>query len=143
MNATHDTPWGQKTPPLGEGPGILAESGPQRSDRSLWHSSWSAPLLDVAMVAAAAADGVDAATLAFLSAPAPDDRRKEEQEATEKMEAEKLEDEREQLEQASHRLSKRVRATPVVSQPRAAHKYWRSARPTDPGADQTRRLTFL
>ena len=67
----------QKAPPPGARPGILAEPGPQRSDRSLRHSSGNAPLLVVATLAAAAADGVDAAALAFLTARALEARRKE------------------------------------------------------------------
>ena len=70
----------QKTPPPGERPGILAELGPQRSDRTVRRSSGETPLLVVASLAAAAADGVDAATLSFLTAQALEDRRKEEEE---------------------------------------------------------------
>ena len=42
----------------GARPGILVEPGPQRSDRSLRYSTGKAPLLVVASLAAAAADGV-------------------------------------------------------------------------------------
>ena len=41
-HATHYGPRAQKTPPPGERPGILVEPGPQRSDRSLRHSSGEA-----------------------------------------------------------------------------------------------------
>ena len=73
-------PRGQKTPPPGERPGLLAEPGPQRSDRTVRRSSGETPLLMVASLAAAAADVVDAATLSFLTAQALEDRRKEEEE---------------------------------------------------------------
>ena len=79
----NDAPRRQTAPPPGARPGFLAEPGPQRSDRSLRRSSGNAPLLVVATLAAASADGVDAATLAFLTARALDDRRKEEQEERE------------------------------------------------------------
>ena len=39
VKATHDALRGQNTPPPGERPGILAEPGPQRSDRSLRRSA--------------------------------------------------------------------------------------------------------
>ena len=70
----------QKTPPPGERPDFLAEPGPQRSDRTVRRSSAETPLLVVASLAAAAADGVDAATLSFLMAQALEDRRKDEEE---------------------------------------------------------------
>ena len=35
MNATHDAPRGQKTPPPEDQTGLLLESGPQRSDRTV------------------------------------------------------------------------------------------------------------
>ena len=47
--------------------------------RSLRHSSGSGPLLVVATLAAAEADGVDAASLSFLTARALEDTRKEEE----------------------------------------------------------------
>ena len=77
---THEVQRGQKEPPPGARPGILAEPGPLRSDRSLRRSSGTTPLLVVASLAAAAADGVDAATISFLTAQALEDRRKEEKE---------------------------------------------------------------
>ena len=79
-------PTAQKTPPPGERPGILAEPGPQRSDRTVRRSSGETPLLVVASLAAAAADGVDAVTLSFLKAQALEDRRKEEEEERKVME---------------------------------------------------------
>ena len=53
----------QKTPPPGERPGILAEPGSQRSDRTVRRILGETPLFVVASLGAAAADGVDAATL--------------------------------------------------------------------------------
>ena len=53
-----DAPRRQNAPHPGERPGILAEPGPQSSDRSPRHSSGNARLLVVATLAAAAADGV-------------------------------------------------------------------------------------
>ena len=85
---TNDALRRQTAPPLGARPGTLAEPGPQRSDGSLRRSSENTPLLVVATLAAAA-DGVDAATLAFLTARALEDRRKEEQEEREKEKMEK------------------------------------------------------
>ena len=73
-------PRGQKEPPPGARPGILAELAPQRSDRSLRHSSGGGPLLVVASLAAVADDGVDAATLSFLTARALEDIRGGEEE---------------------------------------------------------------
>ena len=90
VHETNDALRGLKRPPPGE-PSILAEPGPQRSDRSLRHSSGNAPLLVVATLAAAAADGVDAATLAFLTDRALEARRKEGQEEREKEKKEKKE----------------------------------------------------
>ena len=118
----------QKTPPPEARPGILAEPGPQRSDRILRHSSGDGPLLVVATLAAAAADGLDAATLSFLTARALEDMRKEEEERK-KDEVEKQEEALQQFEEHAapglwvpatdasgrayfwHRLSRRVRWT--------------------------------
>ena len=50
----HAGPRAQKTPPPGERPGLLAEPGPQRSDRTVRRSSGETPLLVVASLAAAA-----------------------------------------------------------------------------------------
>ena len=64
---------------------MLAEPGPQRSDRSLRYSSGNAPLLVAATLAHAAADDVD--TLSFLTARALEDRKEvveEEEEEREK-----------------------------------------------------------
>ena len=79
----------QKTPPPGERPGILAEPGPQRSDRTVRRSSGETPLL-VALLADASADGVDAATLSFHTASALEARRKEEEERRKREEQEEL-----------------------------------------------------
>ena len=70
----------QKTPPPGVRPGSLVDPGPQRSDRTVRRSSGKDPLLVVASLADASADGVDAATLSFLTASTLEARRKEEEE---------------------------------------------------------------
>ena len=75
VNATHDAPWGQKTPPPGMRPGSLAEPAPERSDRSQRHSrsdrsqrhsSGETPLLAVPSLADASAEAIDGRTLRFL-----------------------------------------------------------------------------
>ena len=79
VHDAHDALRGQKTPPPGVRPGSLVDPGPQRSDRTVRRSSGKAPLLVVASLADASADGVDAATLSFLTASALEARRKEEE----------------------------------------------------------------
>ena len=64
----------QKTPPPGERPGILAEPGPQRSDRTVRRSSGETPLLAVPVLAGG--DGVDGTALSFLVRRAVEDRRR-------------------------------------------------------------------
>ena len=80
MHDVHDALRGQKTPPPGVRPGSLVDPGPQRSDRTVRRSSGKAPLLVVASLADPSADGVDAATLSFLTASALEARRKKEEE---------------------------------------------------------------
>ena len=80
VHDAHDALRGQKTPPPGVRPGSLVDPGPQRSDRTVRRSSGKAPLLVVASLADASADGVDAATLSFLTASALEARRKKEEE---------------------------------------------------------------
>ena len=65
-------------------PGLALEPGPQRSDRTVRRSSEQAVLLVMASLADAVGDGVDAATLSFLTARALEDRRKEEEEVARK-----------------------------------------------------------
>ena len=89
VHEKYDAPRRKNAPHPGERPGILEEPGPQRSNHSLRHSSENAPLLVVATLAAAAADGVDAATLAFLTVRGLEDRRKDEQEEREMEKKEK------------------------------------------------------
>ena len=79
-NVARDGLRAQKSPPPGVRPGSLVDPGPQRSDRTLRRSSGKDPLLVVASLADASADGVDAATLSFLTASALEARRKEEEE---------------------------------------------------------------
>ena len=59
-------------------PGILAEPGPQRSDRSLRHSSEGAPPL--VLVSLAGGDAPDDATVAFLLSAALTMKKEEEEE---------------------------------------------------------------
>ena len=80
VHEAHAALRGQKTPPPGVRPGSLLDPGPQRSDRTVRHSAGEVPLLVVASLADASADGVDAATLSFLTASALEARRKEEEE---------------------------------------------------------------
>ena len=77
---THAGLRAQKTPPPRERPGLPPEPGPQSSGRTVRRSSGKAPLLVVASLAGAAADGVDAAALSFFTARALEARRKEEEE---------------------------------------------------------------
>ena len=63
----YDGPRAQKRPPPGERPGILAELGPQRSDRSLRRS---ARPLALPVLAEVSGDALDASTVRYLSAAA-------------------------------------------------------------------------
>ena len=70
-HATHYGPRAQETPPPGARPGILAEPGPQRSDRSGRHSSGdNLPTLALPVLAGSASEAVDASSLLYLSAAA-------------------------------------------------------------------------
>ena len=75
-NVTRDGLRAQKSPPPGVRPGSLVDPGPQRSDRTVRRSSGMDPLLVVASLADASADGVDAATLSFLLRWRPEGRRR-------------------------------------------------------------------
>ena len=76
----YDAPRRQNAPHPGERPGILAEPGPQRSDRSLRRSAGdSLPQLVAPSLAGAAGEGVDSATLAFLLSQSLAAKEKEEQ----------------------------------------------------------------
>ena len=78
---------GQKTPPPGERPAPLSEvAWPQRSDRSLRHSSGRAPSL--ALVPLAGGDVTDDATVAFLLSAALSKKKEEEEEERRKREEE-------------------------------------------------------
>ena len=75
-HATHYGPRAQETPPPGERPGILAEPGPQRSDRSRRHSSGEClPTLGLPVLAGASGEQVDASTLRYLLAHAIEMRK--------------------------------------------------------------------
>ena len=67
----------------------------------------------MATLAAAAADGVDAATLAFLTARALEDRSKEEQEEREKEKLEKKEKEKAKAKKTFRRFSGRFFMLPI------------------------------
>ena len=82
MHHAHDALRGQKTQPPGVRPGILAEPGPQRSDRTVRRSSGETPLLAVPVLAGG--DGVDGTALSFLVRRAVEDRKREEEEEKEK-----------------------------------------------------------
>ena len=67
VHEKNDAPRRQNAPHLGERPGILVEPGPQRSDRSLWHSSGDGlTLLTTPSLASSVSEAVDASALAFL-----------------------------------------------------------------------------
>ena len=69
----------QKTPPPGARPGILAEPGPQRSDRSRRHLSGDAhPTLGLPVLAGESGEVVDVSTLAFLTRAVLEEKRKAE-----------------------------------------------------------------
>ena len=71
----------QNTPHWGKRPGVLLEPwAAERSDRTVRRSSGVAPLLEVALLADSAADGVDAATLSSRWWPRGRKREEEEEE---------------------------------------------------------------
>ena len=73
--------WGVR---LGLPPGLPPEPSPQRSDRTVRHSSGdSLPQLVTPSLAGAAGEGVDSATLAFLLSQSLAAKEKEEQEKRE------------------------------------------------------------
>ena len=93
MNGTHDAPRGQNTPPPGVRPGILAEPGPQRSDRSWRRSSGDGmPTLALPSLAGSAGEAVDGAALAFLTSRAL--AAQEEEEEQKQAQVKKLEERR-------------------------------------------------
>ena len=136
--ATHDGLRAQTAPPPGARPGILAEPGPQRSDRSLRHSSGGAPSL--ALVSLAGGDTPDDATVAFLLSAALALKKEEEEEERRKREEELRADEKKKLEarerkrakalkgwdeEALWQLNRRVQAGSTLSSAEyAAWYYW-------------------
>ena len=136
--ATHDGLRAQTAPPPGARPGILAEPGPQRSDRSLRHSSGGAPSL--ALVSLAGGDTPDDATVAFLLSAALALKKEEEEEERRKREEELKADEKKKLEarerkrakalkgwdeEALWQLNRRVQAGSTLSSAEyAAWYYW-------------------
>ena len=77
----HEAPRRQKTPPPGVRPGVLAEPGPQRSDRTVRHSSGASPSLALPVLAATASEVVDSSALRAVTALAVDDQKKQEEAA--------------------------------------------------------------
>ena len=89
MHVAHDAMRGPKTPPPGVRLGSLAESAPQRSDRSLRRSSGDTPLLGVPSLADGSAEASDGRTLRFLLMEALALKKKKEDELKRKVEEEK------------------------------------------------------
>ena len=84
---THASPRAQKTPPPGARPGILAEPGPQRSDRSGRHFSGDThPTLGLPVLAGESGEVIDDSTLAFLTRAVLEEKRKSEEEEKESKE---------------------------------------------------------
>ena len=84
VHEMYDGPRAQKRPPPGERPGILAEPGRQRSDRTVRRSAGDGlPTPGLPVLAGASGDAIDASTLSFLTATALEDTRKEEEARTE------------------------------------------------------------
>ena len=75
-DALYDVPWHQMPPLPGTGHAALKD-GPQVEAATVGYVAAGAPLLVVASHAAAAADGVDAATLSFFLAKRKAEERKE------------------------------------------------------------------
>ena len=98
-HATHYGPRAQETPPPGARPGILAEPGPQRSDRSRRHSSGdNLPTLALPALAGSAGEVIHDSTLAFLTRAVLEEKRKAEVEkaAQEKVKKERMRRQRRQ-----------------------------------------------
>ena len=104
---THSALRGPKQPPPGSRPGILAEPGPQRSDRSLRHSSSGAPSL--ALVSLAGGDAPDDATVTFLLSAALTMKKEEEEEERRKREEELRADEKKKLEARERKRAKALK----------------------------------
>ena len=80
VHELYDGPRAQKRPPPGERPGILAESGPQRSDHTVRRSSGdNLPTLALPVLAGSAGEVVDISSLVFLT------RSREEEEKVQAM----------------------------------------------------------
>ena len=84
----HEAPRRQEPRPPRVRLGSVAEPGPQRSDRSLWHSSGETlPTPGLPVLDGASGEAVDSSALSFLTAQAPEAKRKdEEEERTKKLE---------------------------------------------------------
>ena len=109
-HATHYGPRAQETPPPGERPGILAEPGPQRSDRSRRHSSGEClPILGLPVLAGASGEQVDASTLRYLLAHAIEMRKVLEEEEERRKEEEQKKAARSSASSAPKRTRKKRR----------------------------------
>ena len=83
----HDAPRRQTPPHPEVRPGILAEPGPQRSDRSLRRSSGDgSPTLGLPVLAGASGESVDSSALSLLTAHTLEAKRKEEEEVQQEKE---------------------------------------------------------
>ena len=78
----YHAPREQKPPPPGERPGLLAELGPQKSDRTAQRSSGVTPLVVVPSLAGG--DGIDSTTISFLVRVALKQKEEKEKEEREK-----------------------------------------------------------
>ena len=148
-NETHNVLRHQTTPPPGERPGILAEPGLQRSDRSLRRSAGdSLPTLALPSLAGSAGEAVDSFSLRFLTAATLAARRKEEeeeakeQERLKELEAKKLQEEQEaaRLEEDMQELcAKSQRDEPLTAAEHAALRRWAGLPPLSSSSSSGRR----
>ena len=101
-------PTGPKQPPPGERPGILAEPGPQRSDRSRRHSSGDDLLTpSLPVLAGASGEEMDSSTLRFLTAMALRDQRQQ-----------RIQQLREEIQESESRLTRRKKKRKKKKLPR-------------------------
>ena len=87
VHEKNDAPRRQNTPHPGERPDLLAEPGPQRSDRTVRRFSGEAPLLIAPSLAGG--DFIDSATVSFLVQNTLTQKEEEEEEKEKKEEEEK------------------------------------------------------
>ena len=141
---THAGIRAQKTPPPRVRPGILAEPGPQRSDRSRRRFSGDClPTLGLPVLTGALGEQVDSSALRFLTASALEAERKLEEEEKKKAKVKKL---KEDMEASEHEekmleLNRRFQADlPLSAAERAALRRWMRTDPVSfPSSAGTRR----